>query len=181
MGGMVGNPADVSNVRMQHDASLPNVARRNYRSVFDALARMGKEEGFSGYVRGIWPNCICAAGMTSCQLASYDGFKTLLTGKVGLGDTTSTQFIASILASLVATTVCSPSDVIKTKVMSASGGSSMVQIVTDITKKEGLRWVFRGWLPSFVRLGPHTVATLLFLEQHRTLDRMVKEGTAPWS
>src|ERR1700749_932978 len=31
VGGVVGNPADVLNVRMQHDAALPADQRRNYK------------------------------------------------------------------------------------------------------------------------------------------------------
>lgn len=70
LGGIVGTPADAANVRMQHDASLPEGARRSYRSVFDTLASMGRDEGLKVYVRGLWPNCFRAAGMTCCQLAS---------------------------------------------------------------------------------------------------------------
>jgi dicarboxylate transporter 10 len=175
VGGMVGNPADISNVRMQNDASLPKQDRKNYGHVFDALARIGKEEGPSGYFRGLWPNCFRAAGMTACQLASYDGFKNLLTGRLGLQDAPPAQLAASLLASLVATTVCSPLDVIKTKAMSEPGRFSMMQLAVEMSKREGFRWVLRGWLPSFVRLGPHTIATLLFLEQQKALYRALKE------
>jgi len=35
-------------------------------------------------------------------------------------------------------------------------------------------WMFRGWVPSFIRLGPHTVATFLFLEQHKKMYRKLK-------
>jgi hypothetical protein len=33
---------------------------------------------------------------------------------------------------------------------------------------------FRGWVPSFIRLGPHTIATFLFLEEHKKLYRKLK-------
>jgi dicarboxylate transporter 10 len=177
IGGIVGNPADIANVRMQHDKSQLVEARKNYRSVFDALARIGREEGIRGYARGIWLNCIRGAGMTGCQLASYDGFKILLTGKIGLKDGSGTQFIASVLASLVATTVCSPFDVIKTRAMSSSGGTSIMQTVREITAAEGPRWVFRGWLPSFARSAPQTVTCLFFLEQQKLIYRRFIEGT----
>jgi dicarboxylate transporter 10 len=166
---VVGNPADIANVRMQNDNSVPVESRRNYRGVFDALMKIGKEESFRGYAKGLLPNCIRGAVMTSCQLASYDGFKVLLATMVGLKDASNTQFFASVLASLVATTLCSPFDVIKTKTMSSSAKMSMLEVVRGITQAEGPRWVFRGWLPSFVRLGPQTVATLFFLEQQKKI------------
>jgi dicarboxylate transporter 10 len=170
-GGFVGNAADIANVRMQNDKSLPREVRRNYRHVVDAMVRVGKEEGWRGYFRGVWPNCVRAAVMTSSQLASYDAFKALLVGKLEMGDVASTHLTASIMASLVATTLGSPVDVVKTKLMSASGEPSVLRIIKGMYQTEGFRWLFRGWLPSFVRLGPQTIATLLFLEQHKRVYR----------
>jgi dicarboxylate transporter 10 len=171
IGGIVGNAADIANVRMQNDNSLPRESRRNYRNVVDALVRVGKEEGWRGYVRGVFPNCIRAGVMTSSQLASYDAFKNLLVENLELKDVASTHLMASIMASLVATTLGSPVDVVKTKLMSVSGQASVLQILKRMYRAEGFGWLFRGWLPSFVRLGPQTIATLLFLEQHKRLYR----------
>ncbi|EEU42396.1 uncharacterized protein NECHADRAFT_79923 [Fusarium vanettenii 77-13-4] len=170
-GALVGNPADLANVRMQNDRSLAPSLRQNYRSVFDVLVRVAKTDGIQGYLRGVFPNAIRAGAMTSCQLASYDGIKQSLVDNFSLKDGTPTQLLASVLAGLIATTICSPIDVIKTRTMSQGGSSSIVGMMTELTRSEGLRWAFRGWLPSFARLGPHTAATLLILEQHRHLYR----------
>lgn len=51
LGGVAGNPADVLNVRMQHDAALPMESRRNYRNAFDGLIRMSREEGLKSLFR----------------------------------------------------------------------------------------------------------------------------------
>lgn len=132
--------------------------------------------------------------MTTSQLASYDAFKGLVLrwrGGEGEGDV-STHLVASAAAGFVATTVCSPVDVIKTRVMSASaeaggkggdGGKeekkkkeSLLKLLRRVQRAEGAMWMWRGWVPSFVRLGPHTVATFLFLEQHKKIYRGLKEG-----
>ncbi|KAM5345900.1 hypothetical protein ACJ41O_011761 [Fusarium nematophilum] len=170
-GALVGNPADIANVRMQNDRSLPPSLRQNYRSVFDVLARVAKTDGLQGYLRGVFPNAVRAGAMTACQLASYDGIKQSLMDDFSLQDGIPLQLLASVLAGFVATTACNPIDVIKTRVMSQGGSTSVMGMVTGLTRSEGLRWAFRGWLPSFARLGPHTAATLLLLEQHRLLYR----------
>lgn len=174
-GGIVGNAADVLNVRMQHDAALPMSERRNYRHAIDGLVRMTRDEGFRSWFRGVWPNSLRAAAMSAGQLASYDAFKTLLMRVTPMGDTVSTHFSASFLASLVAATVTSPIDVIKTRVMSATGTSSITKLLTDIYAAEGLKWMFKGWLPSFLRLGPQTICTFLFLESHRKVYRKIQD------
>ncbi|KAI9819438.1 MAG: Mitochondrial dicarboxylate transporter [Thelocarpon impressellum] len=176
LGGVAGNAADVINVRMQHDAALPPAQRRHYRNAAEGMGRMVREEGWRSLFRGVWPNSTRAVLMTASQLASYDGFKRLLTTHTALApDSTSTHFYASILAGFVATTVCSPVDVVKTRVMSAGGSPKpLPRLLADVYRAEGVRWMFRGWLPSFVRLGPHTVATFLFLEQHKRLYRSLR-------
>ena len=112
--------------------------------------------------------------MTASQLASYDEFKRILVWKLGMEDSLTTHFSASFLAGFVATTVCSPVDVIKTRVMSAHTKEGLLTLLTRIWANEGVGWMFRGWVPSFVRLGPHTIATFLFLEQHKKIYRRLK-------
>jgi dicarboxylate transporter 10 len=174
LGGFAGNPADVLNVRMQHDAALPVEKRRNYKNAVDGLIRMTKEEGFKSLFRGVWPNSMRAVLMTASQLASYDGFKRALIQHTPLEDNLKTHFTASFMTGFVATTICSPVDVIKTRVMSASESKSLGKLLADIYKAEGAGWMFKGWVPSFIRLGPHTIVTFLVLEQHKKLYRHFK-------
>lgn len=154
LGGVSGNAADVLNVRMQHDAALPAAERRNYKHAVDGIIRMAREEGIVSWFRGVWPNSMRAAVMTASQLASYDSFKRTLILYTPLGDTLTTHFTASFLAGVVAATVTSPIDVIKTRVMSASTRQGILGVMADIYRAEGLRWMFKGWVPSFLRLGP---------------------------
>ncbi|RDW75610.1 mitochondrial carrier-4 [Coleophoma crateriformis] len=174
LGGVVGNPADVLNVRMQHDAALPKQNRRNYKNAVDGLVRMTREEGWKSLFRGVWPNSMRAVLMTTSQLASYDGFKRLLVKNTPLEDGLALHFSASFMAGFVATTICSPVDVIKTRIMSSNESKGLAKLLADVYRAEGVAWMFRGWVPSFVRLGPHTIATFLFLEQHKKLYRKLK-------
>ncbi|KAH6683073.1 mitochondrial carrier domain-containing protein [Halenospora varia] len=174
LGGVAGNPADVLNVRMQHDAALPPADRRNYKNAVDGLIRMTREEGWKSLFRGVWPNSMRAVLMTASQLASYDGFKRVLIQHTPLEDNLTTHFSASFLAGFVATTVCSPVDVIKTRIMSSHESKGLGKLLADVYRVEGVGWMFRGWVPSFIRLGPHTIATFLFLEQHKKMYRKLK-------
>ena len=174
LGGVAGNPGDILNVRMQHDSALPPAQRRNYKHALDGLIRMARTEGVASLWQGVWPNSARALLMTVGQLATYDGFKGVLLTYTPLQDNLTTHFSASFLAGFVATTICSPVDVIKTRVMSSQVKQGVVKLVTDITKQEGLRWMFKGWVPSFIRVGPHTIMTFLFLEQHKKYYRQFK-------
>lgn len=168
---------------MQGDAALAPDQRRNYKHAIDGLVRMTREEGVRSLFRGVWPNSMRAVLMTASQLASYDSFKGQLIERTALADDLTTHFLASVAAGFVATTICSPVDVVKTRIMSAtpeaaarakSAGQSLSGRIVMVTRRDGVGWMFRGWLPSFMRLGPHTVATFLFLEQHKKLYRGLK-------
>jgi len=154
LGGLSGNAADVLNVRMQHDAARPPAERYNYKNGLHGMFRMARDEGPASWFRGVWPNSVRAAIMTAGQLASYDGIKRALIKHTPMGDSLTTHFTASFLASVVAATVTSPVDVVKTRVMSASGKESIFTILGDLMRKERFKWMFKGWTPSFLRLGP---------------------------
>lgn len=152
-GGFVGNAADVLNVRMQHDAALAPEKRRGYRHALDGLVRLAREEGFrGGWFRGVWPNSMRAAAMTASQLASYDTAKRLLLASTPMTDSLATHLVASFLAGVAAATVTSPVDVVKTRVMSSH--AHLTTVLRHLYAAEGLRWMFKGWVPSFIRLGP---------------------------
>jgi len=153
---------------------LPAAERRNYKHAIDGLMRMTREEGMASLWKGVWPNSLRAMLMTASQLASYDIFKGLLLDNTPMRDNLATHFSASFMAGFVATTICSPVDVIKTRVMSAKESKSILTLLGEITRNEGWTWMFRGWVPSFIRLGPHTIATFLFLEQHKKIYRKMK-------
>ncbi|CAG8516009.1 6535_t:CDS:2 [Paraglomus occultum] len=169
-GGACGNPADVVMVRMQNDAKRPPNERYNYKHAIDGLIRIQREETFRGLFRGIGPNINRAILMSASQLATYDKFKELLLGTGLFKDNYITHFGASLLAGLVATTVCSPLDVVKTRVMSDAGSTKGVAAsLVLIIQKEGPAALFKGWLPAFTRLTPHTIVTFMVLEQFRNV------------
>ncbi|ETV83130.1 hypothetical protein H257_04852 [Aphanomyces astaci] len=176
VGGFCGNPADVVNVRMQADGRLPPAQRRNYAHAVDGLVRVSNEEGRGVLMRGVRPNMIRAMLLTSGQIASYDVFKRFLMTRVGLHDNIITHFVASMAAGLVATTACAPMDLVKTRLMNmAHSGTAeaeyagAVDCFVKIVRKEGVRGLFKGWTPAYIRLGPQTIITFMTLEQLRKL------------
>ncbi|KAJ1928662.1 hypothetical protein IWQ60_001867 [Tieghemiomyces parasiticus] len=169
VGGGFGNPADIVNVRMQNDGQLPAARRRNYKHALDGLLRISREEGVLTLFRGLGPNMNRAVLMTCSQLASYDFIKQYLVSTPYFDEAaTTTHFAASVLAGVFATTVCSPVDVIKTRIMNSSRDGryrGAIDALVQTVRHEGSMALFKGWLPSFSRLGPHTIITFMVLEK----------------
>ncbi|KAJ2780264.1 hypothetical protein GGI15_003600 [Coemansia interrupta] len=172
VGGVCGTPADIVLVRLQNDGALPVAERRNYKNAFDGLFRIAKEDGPSGLFKGVVPNVSRAMLMTGAQLCSYDGFKELLLATPYFSDGMPLHFSASFLAGFVATTITSPFDVVKTRVMNDAGKGvyrNLAHAMVVITREEGVRALYKGWTPAFVRMAPQTILTFIFLEQFRNL------------
>ncbi|KAI9305449.1 mitochondrial carrier domain-containing protein [Cunninghamella echinulata] len=170
LGGACGNPGDVVNVRMQSDGLLPPQQRRNYKHALDGVFRIAREEGVTSLFRGLGPNMNRAILMTSSQCVSYDLFKKLLLNYSPLQDGLVLHFTSSTLAGLVATTVCSPVDVIKTRIMTTSSNDpnmTSMNIMKNMYRNEGLASFFKGWTPAFIRLAPQTIITFVVLEQFK--------------
>jgi len=169
--GLVGNPAEIIMVRLQGDFAKPPEKRLNYKNCFDGLFRMIREEGWSSLGRGAVPNVFRAILMNASQLASYDYFKSELLKTKYFEDNIYCHFTASFAAGTVATTVCSPADVVKSRIMNASGpgSSSTMAVIRNSFAKEGALWMFKGWVPAWSRLQPTTILIFLTLEQLKNL------------
>lgn len=165
-GGLVGNPADVILVRMQGDAARPVAERYGYRNCLDGLWKIVRNEGPAALARGWAPNVVRASLMNASQLGSYDVVKAALLN-AGFKDDIRCHTAASFAAGTIATTVCSPADVIKSRIMNASGSTSPLRAIGHALATEGPRFVFRGWLPAWTRLQPTTMLTFVFLERLR--------------
>ena len=71
IGAIIGNPADMTLVRMAADSRLPPEQRRNYQNVFDALSRIRKEEGMLAWWKGATPTVARCVVVNVSQLTTY--------------------------------------------------------------------------------------------------------------
>ncbi|KAF6024535.1 hypothetical protein EB796_017155 [Bugula neritina] len=168
IGGVVGTPCDLVNVRLQNDMKIPLDQRRNYKNVFHGLYRIARYEGPSCLFNGAVTASFRAVLITVGQIAMYDQFKQLLVGTPYFKDNMTTHFTASISAASVATALAQPVDVMKTRMMNAAPGtySGILACAKDIAST-GLTSFYKGFIPAFTRLGPQTVLTFMFFEQFR--------------
>ena len=97
-----------------------------------------------------------------------DVFKNLLLQTDYFKDNLTTHFTASLGAGAVATTLTQPFDVLKTRAMNSKPGEfqSPWHLIMH-TAKQGPLTFYKGYVPAFVRLGPHTILTFVFFEQLR--------------
>ncbi|XP_030840640.1 mitochondrial dicarboxylate carrier [Strongylocentrotus purpuratus] len=168
VGGFVGTPADMINVRMQNDIKLQPAERRNYKHALDGLWQVYKKEGVVSLWNG-WSMAVARGFlMTFGQVALYDQYKQFLLQSGYFNDNIMTHFTASTMAGTCATVLTQPADVMKTRLMNAKPGEykNALDCFMSVAKL-GPMGFFKGFIPAFVRLGPHTILTFLLFEQFR--------------
>lgn len=91
--------------------------------------------------------------------------------KDGLG----CHIASSLISGFMCTVVSIPVDLAKTRLQSMKVDpvtlkpeySGSLDVITRVAKNEGVLSLWKGFTPYFLRLGPHTVLTFVFLEQFR--------------
>merc|ERR1712018_1041282 len=181
-GAFVGTPAEVALIRMTSDGNLPPEQRRNYKSVFDALIRIFREEGLTALWRGAIPTMGRAMVVNAAQLASYSQAKQGILETGYVQDGIFCHFLASMFSGLVTTAASMPVDIAKTRIqnMKIVDGKpeyrGAMDVITKVAKNEGFFSLWKGFTPYYFRLGPHTVLTFIFLEQMNRLYKVAVLG-----
>jgi len=174
-GALAGNVFDLLNIRMQSNAGLPLEQKRNYKHAIDGLIKLVRQEGAAACLTGLPTNTQRAIVITIAQLVSYDRAKGFLIKK-GFNDGVSTYFLSSMISGLVTVTASNPVDVVKSVIMSSPRGTynSGFGCALSLLRNHGLFYFLKGWGPSYVRLGPHTVITFMVLEQLKKIPILQK-------
>ncbi|KYQ89105.1 mitochondrial substrate carrier family protein [Tieghemostelium lacteum] len=174
VGASIANPSDLIKVRLQADHS-----GTRYRSIMQAFREIIDKEGVRGLYKGVSATTQRAALLTASQIPAYDHIKhVLLDHNIIAGEGIKLHTVSSIFAGLVAATTTSPVDLIKTRIMNqpfdpVTGKgllySSNYQCLVKTVKAEGLLGLYKGFIPNWLRIGPHTIVTFIVYENLRKL------------
>jgi hypothetical protein len=182
VGSYIANPMELEKIR--HLAVFPGKSAP-YRICFHATALIYKNEGgFKGLYRGVGVTVVRAAVVTAAQLSTYDHTKHLLINKTSFfKDNFATHLVSSLVAGFCTTAASSPVDVIKTRFskyfdkivnkfsVNAPRGfyTSALDCFIKTVRQEGVRALYKGFAPNYLRLGAHCMFALPLFEQLRLL------------
>ncbi|KAG9451368.1 hypothetical protein H6P81_011333 [Aristolochia fimbriata] len=159
---VVASPADLVKVRMQVDGR--HVAQGlppRYKGAFDALTSIIRVEGLKGLWTGVFPNVQRAFLVNMGELACYDQAKRFIIRNQLSDDNIYAHTLASIMSGLSATTLSCPADVVKTRMMSQASDKdpkifyrNSYDCLLKTVKLEGITALWKGFFPTWARLGP---------------------------
>ena len=165
---MLGCPADVALVRMQ-SGKWPA-----YRNVIHALKSMYLSEGLRSWYKGLGALVVRGMMVTSGQFITYDVLSRELKAKQM---STYTVSVASGLGAALAATVLSvPADVVKSRYMNSHAYKSSLDCFAKCYKIEGIRGLYKGFVPAYIRGAPQVTIMWVCYEQYSKLyDTFIKK------
>ena len=161
LGSLGANALDVVKIR-QFDAP------GRYAGLLGALGEIASSEGLvRGLLfRGASASAPRGAAIAVGEVTTYDQTKVWL--KQYWADGFALHVAVSLITGVVATTVAAPFDLLKSRVMaSADPADGFARVLARLLRTEGPLALFNGWLPTYLRLGPHAVMTFPLYEAFR--------------
>lgn len=164
-------PTEVVKIRMQAE-------RARYKGSIDAYRRIFKTGGVREMWKGTDANCARLSIVNVCELVTYDVAKDALLKRELMKDGVPCHFVSALIAGLVTTVVANPVDVVKTRYMNSEKGTykNPLQCAAQLAKNEGLTAFYKGFLPSYVRIGLWNLVMFLSYEQYKLLSKQVAEN-----
>ncbi len=146
-------------------------ARRNYKNALEAFARITRDEGIATLWRGSLPTVGRAMVLNAAQLGIYGHAKEVIVGRGLCAEGNGANFAASLVSGFFATAASIPLDMMKTQLqnMRTVNGrpeySGAADVLVKVVQRNGVLGLWKGFLPFYMRLGPHTTISLMLLEQ----------------
>ncbi|PIO24302.1 Mitochondrial uncoupling protein 2 [Aquarana catesbeiana] len=172
----IAQPTDVVKVRFQAQVSLHGVKKR-YSGTLNAYKTIAREEGMRGLWKGTFPNVTRNAIVNCTELVTYDLIKEALLNHKLLTDNLPCHFVSAFGAGFCTTVIASPVDVVKTRYMNSPPGQykSALNCAWTMLTKEGPTAFYKGFVPSFLRLGSWNVVMFVSYEQIKRAMMMSKQ------
>lgn len=174
-GQFIASPTDLVKVQMQMEGKRVLIEGRQPRvlNTSHAFANIVNKHGVRGLWKGWAPNVQRAALVNMGDLTTYDTVKHFLIGHTSLQDNWITHTISSGCSGLIASTISTPADVVKTRIMNnpkVYRGS--LDCFMSAVHEEGFFSLYKGWLPTWTRMAPWSLTFWLVYERIRSVSGM---------
>lgn len=136
---------------------------------------MKRQEGWNAFGQGLWPNTFAVVWWPAVSLHHMILLGIQQWQPLGFITITRLAFIGVVLGDPSCYNTVQSDCCNQDKLIGVSRKQGISHVIKGLTITEGMRWVFRGWTPSSVRLGPY--GNVDCLEQHGQLFRYFKEKT----
>jgi len=148
---------------------------KQYRWFWGSLFDIVKHEGWKSLYRGVGPTTARATVLAAAELSSYDDIKQRILRQGWLNEGLNLHFTTACCAGFIAAFACNPFDVAKSRVMNQPVDpngkgtlyKNMLDCFTKTIRYEGVRALWKGFIPAWTRVGPRVIIIFICMEQFK--------------
>ncbi|XP_003891218.1 solute carrier family 25 member 34 [Papio anubis] len=189
LGAFVGSPAYLIKTQLQAQtvAAMAVGHQHNHQTVLGALETIWRQQGLLGLWQGVGGAVPRVMVGSAAQLATFTSAKAWVQKQQWLPEDSWLVALAGGMISSIAVVVAmTPFDVVSTRLynqpVDRAGRGQLYGGLTDcmvkIWRQEGPLALYKGLAPAYLRLGPHTILSMLFWDELRKLaGRAQHQGT----
>ncbi|OCT73405.1 solute carrier family 25 member 34 [Xenopus laevis] len=177
-GAFVGSPAYLVKTHLQAQtvAAIAVGHQHNHQSVSSAFETIYKKQGILGLWRGVNGAVPRVMVGSAVQLATFASAKEWVKKQKWFPhDSWLVALTGGMISSVGVAIAMTPFDVVSTRLYNQPVDSSgkgrlyrgFMDCILKIIHKEGVLALYKGIAPAYIRLGPHTILSLLFWEELR--------------
>mmetsp|Transcript_28644 Transcript_28644/g.66661 ORF Transcript_28644/g.66661 Transcript_28644/m.66661 type:complete len:283 (+) Transcript_28644:75-923(+) len=162
VGSLIGNPFDVMKTLAQtnKDKAVP---------LTTLVSQMYKDQGISGFYRGVEVNIARACVLNATKMGCYDLSKGYVVEMTGWKrKDVRTSFLSAFIAGFFMTCTVAPWDMLRTKLMNQPTDKKIYSGFNDClvktVKQDGVLSLWRGFVPIWARFAPQATLQLLTIE-----------------
>jgi len=172
LGSALANPFYIAKTRAQSYSPLHPVGHQHaYTGPIQALASIYRSGGVRELFRGTQASCVRMSVASPVQLVSYDVTKRTVIS-LGVKEGLPVHVVSSIIAGAIMVLFLNPFDVVTTRMYNQNyvdGKGTLYSGVTDcfakILRTEGFFGLYKGLIPHYARVAPHTIMLLVLFDQ----------------
>jgi solute carrier family 25 phosphate transporter 23/24/25/41 len=154
---------------------IDNRKPRYSSGVLSSLAKMWKDEGFTGYYKGNGTNCVRIMPSSAVRFYSYELYKKHLWGDIPAASLENyKRLLSGALAGITATSVTHPLDLARTRLAIQTTGqkySGLFGTMLTVVKEEGVTGLYKGMGTSCLGVAPFVALNFASSEGLRELSK----------
>ncbi|XP_050527609.1 mitochondrial uncoupling protein Bmcp-like isoform X2 [Daktulosphaira vitifoliae] len=170
----IANPTDVLKVRLQ----ALGETQKPKCNILKCFRDIYVQEGIRGLWKGVAPTSQRAAIIAAVELPVYDYCKHKMMAL--FGNNIFNHFVSSLIASFGSAIASNPIDVIRTRLMNQKHFKSKrsnshylykgsIDCLLKTVKSEGIFALYKGFVPTFVRMGPWNIIFFVIYERLKAI------------
>ncbi|XP_012295530.1 solute carrier family 25 member 34 isoform X1 [Aotus nancymaae] len=189
LGAFVGSPAYLIKTQLQAQtvAEMAVGHQHNHQTLLGALETIWRQQGLVGLWQGVGGAVPRVMVGSAAQLATFASAKAWVQEQQWLpADSWLVALAGGMISSIAVVVVMTPFDVTSTRLYNqpvdrAGRGQlygGLTNCMVKIWRQEGPLALYKGLGPAYLRLGPHTILSMLFWDELRKLaGRAQHQGT----